>query len=357
MPIKSSPLRAQLGDNPVGPTRELLLGKYRIVRQIGQGGMGELYLARHLGPATFEKLVVLKRIRPDRLDDPRIVEGFLTEARIAAQLSHRNLVQIFDLERHLDEYIITMEHVVGVDLANALRASSSANLQWPVAICCRVISDLCSGLHAAHTHKDPKGLPRPVIHRDVSPANILIAEDGTVKLTDFGVAKVLGGSRETEPGVFKGKHTYAAPEQLFGNSEPTPQTDIYAAGVVLFEMLTHHRYTLARATSAKGRPDLELARLRPDAPPNLKTILARVLSMEPERRHESAQELRDSLEVLLRRESASADDLARWMSQLETPQTSALSGADETITTGSSADQPTATTRVSADPETTKVTK
>ena len=197
-----------------------MLGKYKLERRIGRGGMGEVFLARQLGPAAFEKLVVLKRIRPDKLESGRIVEGFFDEARIAAQLSHRNIVQIFDFGRLRDEYYIVMEHVVGIDLGESLRVSKAVGLSWPVPVCLRIVSELCEALHAAHTNKAKDGSPAPIIHRDVSPSNILLAAQGTVKLTHFGVAKALGTSKTTEPGVFKGKHAYAPPEGRFSGISP-----------------------------------------------------------------------------------------------------------------------------------------
>ncbi len=297
--------------------RHLLLGKYKIERPIGRGGMGEVLLARHLGPASFEKFVVLKRIRRDILESAQIVESFLREARIAAQLSHRNIVQIFDLGRVEDEYLIAMEHVVGIDLLESLRVSRAEKLTWPVTICCRVVSELCAALQAAHSHRNEDGTPSPIVHRDVSPSNILLAAEGTVKLTDFGVAKAMDRSKTTETGVFKGKRAYAAPEQLLGSSSD-PRIDIYAAGVVLYECLTLRRFSVfdprVFMRTVEETPTLGI---RPDISPRLNAAFEKAVAYHPEDRYATAQDFRNDLELVLQEtRTAASDDLAAWVNQL-----------------------------------------
>ncbi len=320
--------------------RPLLLDKYQVERRIGRGGMGEVFLARHIGPAAFRKLVVLKRIRRDLLDSPEIVESFLQEASIGAKLSHRNIVQIFDFARVEGEYLMAMEHVVGLDLEESLKLSRANAVVWPISICCTIASELCAGLQAAHGYRDEQGVPVPVIHRDVSPSNILLGSDGSVKLTDFGVARIRGRASTTEPGTFKGKQEYAAPEQVLGASGPDPRLDIYSAGVVLYECLTLCNYrpaALRLARREKTAPARLLAQ-RPDAPPELERVVDRALALRPEDRYPSAQELRDDLERIMRdrNEHAGSETIGAWVVHLGQFKTqSGASGSDGIATTGS----------------------
>ncbi len=295
-----------------------MLGKYKLERRIGRGGMGEVFLARQIGPAAFEKLVVLKRIRPDKLESGRIVEGFFDEARIAAQLSHRNIVQIFDFGRLRDEYYIVMEHVIGIDLAESLRVSKAVGLAWPVPVCLRIVIELCEALHAAHSNRAKDGSPAPIIHRDVSPSNVLLAAQGTVKLTDFGVAKAVGGSsKTTEPGVFKGKHAYAPPEQVFGIAQPDARVDIYAAGVVLHEVLTLKGFTPVQRLYNSTTPPPSLGELRPDIPPGLEQAFERAVALDPAERYSTAQQFRDDLAAIVRQSPyLASEDLSAWIAQL-----------------------------------------
>ena len=298
----------------------LVFGKYQVVKVIGEGGMGEVFLARHAGPGDFEKLVVLKRVRSDRLSDNDAVQEFFREARIAARVSHRNIVQIFDFGQSDSEYFIAMEYVRGIDLASALWFSRDIHMEWPIGLCCRIISDLCAGLHAAHSYRDEAGKPVPIIHRDVSPGNVLVAEDGTVKLADFGVATAGDITSDTEPGVFKGKCRYASPERLLGRSAPLdPRIDIYAAGALLFECLTLRNFTPPDHRLALGLtiPVPSAKTFRQGVSDELDAVMKKALHADPDGRFQSAREFQDRLEAILKASGyATAEDLSLWVRNL-----------------------------------------
>ena len=317
--------RLVAGDRLAGPTdpSRLVLDKYQVVQPIGKGGMGEVFLARQQGPEGFEKLVVLKRIRRDQIGSAQSRELFLREARIAARLSHPNIVQIFDLERQGDEYLISMEYVNGIDLARALQLSREARLIWPVEICCHVISELCSALHAAHSNQDEEGRSAPIIHRDVSPSNILLSTEGAVKLADFGIAGAVGDPSQSEPR--HGKPGYAAPEQCAGASGVTDErTDIYAAGVVLYECLTLRPISLGptlppTAPPPSWRPHSppQICVARSGAPPLLQDVFERAIQPDPALRYRTARELGRDLERIGRMVSeTSTESLGLWVRRL-----------------------------------------
>ena len=304
--------------------QHLLLGKYHILQPLGKGGMGEVFLARHVGSPQFEKLVVLKRVRRDRLRDPELRELFLTEARIAARLSHRNIVQIFDLEKVDDEFLISMEYVNGIDLGAALQLSRTLRISWPIEICCAVVAELCSALHAAHSYLDDDGRPAPIVHRDVSPSNILLSTDGAVKLADFGIARVAGDPLDAER--IRGKAGYAAPEQWSQAGGVTDErTDIYAAGVVLFECVTLRPISFGPTRPPTGQPPPgfqphsppQICVIRSGTPPLLQDVFERAIQPQPEMRYRNARDLGRDLERIGRLVGeTTTEDLALWVRRL-----------------------------------------
>jgi len=310
-------------------TGKLLLGKYEILRPLGQGGMGEVFLARQVGLDRLQRLVVLKRIRRDQLGDPSSQQLFLREAQIVARLTHPNIVQILNLEKINDEYLIAMEYVNGIDLARAIQLSRDLKLTWPVEICCRVITELCSALHAAHDYCDEQGRPTPIVHRDVSPSNILLSTDGVVKLADFGIAGIAGD----QMAVMRGKMGYVAPEQMQDSNRLVDhRADIFAAGVVLYECLTLRPISMGVTTPVPGPttdPTVAAARAgrkhtipqicvaRSAAPPLLQDVFERAIQVEPEHRYQSARDMGRDLERIGRMVSdTTTDDLALWVRRL-----------------------------------------
>lgn len=280
-------------------------GRYRLIRQLAVGGMGEVFLAQHQGPAGFSKPVVIKRILPHLAWDEGFVEMFLHEARVAAGLSHPNIVQIFDLGREEDGYFIAMEYVQGHSLRALLREQVKRGVSSSPLHVARICSQVLRALHYAHHQKDERGRPRSVIHRDVTPENILVSFEGAVKLADFGLAKASGSVLTTRPGTLKGKYGYMAPEQL-ERSQVEPRSDVYAVGVVAYELLAGQRpFTgesdMAVAYAIVHHSASPLREHRPDVPEELERIVMKALAKRPEERFESAGAMADALEELIAR--------------------------------------------------------
>lgn len=299
-----------------------LLGKYRVVQALGQGRLGDVFLARQVGPEDFEKLVVLKRIRSDRLKSRKSRDLFVREARLAARLSHPNIVQIYDLERLGDEYVMALEYVNGIDLRRALDLSREAGIIWPVPLCCRIMAELCAALSAAHACVDEAGDPAPVIHANVTASNVLLAADGTVKLSDFGMARVLGDL----PGA-------ATPAVAARGSSPTelnrfradsdPRNDIYAVAVVMFESLTLRPFNAARPGSLPGDagralpPPPQLFVWRSGLSPLVQAVFEKAMQPDPDRRYRSARHFElDLLRILKTSPASGRDDLAMWVKRI-----------------------------------------
>jgi serine/threonine protein kinase len=229
-------------------------GNYVLTAHLGRGGMADVFRAQRVGAAGFERTCVVKRILKPYTDDRNFVEMFINEAKVAAQLSHPNVAQVYDLGEIDGEYFIAMEYVKGMDLLHVLRylAKSSPDRRWlPAEVAAYVVRELCRALAHAHDHVDEQRRPQPIVHRDVSPQNIMIGYDGQVKVIDFGIAKAMFTVSEiTRSGTLKGKIAYMAPEQVRGEN-PGPESDIFAAGVVLYEMLIGRRLLKATTTSRR----------------------------------------------------------------------------------------------------------
>ncbi len=222
-------------------------GKYELVRPLAQGGMAELFIARQSGPAGFEKQVVIKRVLPHLAANKDFVEMFLDEARLAARLSHPNIVQVFDFGEADGRYFLAMEYLVGEDLAAVQCALGHQRRGMPGPIAALVLSSACEALHYAHTFADETGAPLKIVHRDVSPTNVFVTYQGQVKVLDFGIAKAEGKLVHTQSGVLKGKFLYMSPEHITGEALDA-RSDVFALGAVLHELLTG-RPVFERATS------------------------------------------------------------------------------------------------------------
>jgi serine/threonine protein kinase len=332
-----------------GKSGDLILGKYRILRLLGTGGMAQVYLARQIGAGGFSRDVVVKRILPHLTTDEMFVQMFLDEARIAARVSHPNVVQIFEIAQHLDQYLIVMEYVAGADLAALLRLAKKLELQVPYPVVLHIVAEMCAGLYAAHSSQDLNGQVSPIIHRDVSPHNLLISGAGIVKLSDFGVARASGNRSTTPNSSVKGKPAYLAPEQ-FKNGQIDHRVDIFAAGLVLYESLTGERafyYPDNRAASFNALVNAaapSIATHRQDVPEQVQAVLEKALAKDPNERYMSALEYQRDLEKVISDHGAvvTAVEISRWFSELwgqgvnaglvrdmRTP--SALEAADSTI--------------------------
>jgi serine/threonine-protein kinase len=279
------------------------IGKYKLVRLIASGGMAEVFLARQAGAAGFEKLVCLKRILPHLARDKQFVEMFLNEARLAARLDHPNIVSIFDLGEANGNYFIAMEFIDGPSLRAAAKRALERGEWLPIPEIVKIVSMAAAGLHYAHELTDAGGKPLGLVHRDISPDNVLVHRNGAAKVVDFGIAKAANSSSSTRTGTLKGKVAYMPPEQLRGDPLDR-RTDVFALGVVLYELLAGQRpWAGDSEVSLIGRIMTEdpppLSTLRPDAPAGLVAVLDRALAKDREARYASCHDLQADLEALL----------------------------------------------------------
>jgi eukaryotic-like serine/threonine-protein kinase len=215
-------------------------GKYKLLARLGQGGMAEVFLAVAFGPSGFNKLLVIKRLRPELAEDSAYLSMFLDEARLAARLNHPNVVQANDVGSIDGQHYLSMEYLDGQPLNRLFTVARTQGLQ-PTAAYLRLVSDTLAGLHYAHELADYDGTPLNVVHRDVSPHNVFITYDGQVKLVDFGVAKAATHAQRTSTGVVKGKISYMAPEQALSVAVDR-RADIFSVGVILWELVTGQRF-------------------------------------------------------------------------------------------------------------------
>jgi serine/threonine-protein kinase len=292
-------------------------GKYTLIRRLATGGMAELFLAIQKSVAGFEKLIVIKRILPVLNQDRAFIEMLLHEARVAATMSHPNIVQIFDVGAVDGAYFIAMEHVHGEDLRSIVRQMRKSQvLEFPLEHALSIVLGMCAGLAYAHEKRDLDGTPLNIVHRDISPQNVIITFTGDVKVVDFGIAKSDAQMQQehTRNGKLKGKIPYMSPEQARGDSIDW-RTDIFAAGVMLFELTTGKRLF-------KGASEYETLRLICDRdypspsqvrfgyPRELEAIVMRALAKDRTHRWQSAREMQAALEEFVRRERLGVSTIA-----------------------------------------------
>ena len=281
----------------------VLLGRYRIVRELAKGGMGVVYLARAEGAVGFVKPVVVKLVLPEHAEDERFVGMFAREARILAQLRHPSVVDVLEFGEENDSFVLVLEYVRGHHLGQWMRYLTLKGRVAPPEILIQIVIDVLDALHHAHNQRHPDGSPMQIVHRDVSPSNILLDEDGRARLLDFGVARMRGGAHDYKTQVkgFMGKLPYTAPE-IFAGNEATPQSDLYACAVVLHEVLFGRNVfrtesqaaTLHTVMTHKPEP-LEPIR---QVPAGLDAVLAKALAKNPVERFISARELASALRKL-----------------------------------------------------------
>lgn len=280
-----------------------LLGRYAICSSIGAGGMSTVHIGRLLGPVGFSRTVAIKKMHAHLAQDPEFLTMFLEEARLAARVQHANVVSTLDVVTAGGELFHVMEYVEGASLAKILQALSRAAIRLPVPVVGSIVSQICHGLHSVHESKGEDGRTLGLIHRDISPDNILVGRDGIARVLDFGIAKATEHGRRTQAGKVKGKVPYMAPEQLRGK-ELDRRCDVYSAAAVLFEALTGRRWIV-------GETDAEMIhsvlKLQPTAPSSLvptlsaqiDAVAARGLATSPNDRYATAKELGTEIERAL----------------------------------------------------------
>jgi eukaryotic-like serine/threonine-protein kinase len=293
-----------------------LAGKYRLIAELGQGGMATVYLAVAMGQSGFRKLAVVKLLRPEIAVDAEFVQMFLDEAKLCARLSHPNIVHTYDVGVDEVGHLMAMEYLDGVSLHAAVAKLARNGGPFKFALQARVLLDVVEGLRYAHELKDYDGRSLEIVHRDVTPHNIFVTYDGQVKLLDFGIAKAATSSVRTATGVIKGKLTYMAPEQARG--EPVDaRADLYAVGVMLWEAVTGRRRWPTGLSQpalftrlASGEPPENPNATSFGYPPEVDTIILKALAPKPDDRYQTAAEMRVALEgVLAKLEPVSLRDL------------------------------------------------
>jgi len=297
------------------------LGKFLLIERLGRGGMAEVWKARITGPMGYARKVVVKRILPELVEEPRFVEMFIAEARLSSCLNHANVVQVYEFGSVDGEFFLAMEYVHGRDLMAVLRASRSISIP-PVGMAAFVAREVCRALAYAHSLTSDDGAPLRLIHRDVSPSNVMLGFDGAVKLLDFGIAKALAETEEerTRAGVLKGKIGYVAPEQLEAGAAIDARADQFSAGVILWEMLAGKR--LFKGSS--DQQSIELVRRaevlppslsNPEVPPELERICLKMLASDREQRYPSCAEAAAELDEVVLALKWGPERLAQLMRQ------------------------------------------
>ena len=294
-------------------------GRYHLLERINAGGMAEVFKAKIYGLEGFERFVALKRILPAIAEDEEFVSMFIDEAKIAVQLHHANIAQVFDLGKEDDAYYIAMEYVSGKDLRAIFDHNAQAGATMPLSRACFIIMKVCEGLDYAHNKRDGEGRKMRLVHRDVSLQNVLVSFEGEVKLVDFGIAKAVGKASSTQAGILKGKFGYMSPEQVRGLPLDR-RSDIFSVGICLYELLTGERLfqgesdfsTLEKVRNVEILPPSAFNR---EVPEELERIVLKALSSSVEERYEQAMDLHDDLQAFLYSNGAfcSCKDLAAWM--------------------------------------------
>ncbi|MEO0813998.1 MAG: serine/threonine-protein kinase, partial [Myxococcota bacterium] len=299
----------------------LRLGKYLLVDRINHGGMADIFLAKTFGYEGADRLIAVKCIRPDIASDANFVSMFVDEAKLSVQLDHVNIARTYDLGRIRETYFIAMEHVLGRDLRGVLDRANAMGQQIAYGIVLSIMDQVLEALDYAHRKADLTGVPLRIVHRDVSPHNVLISYSGEVKLIDFGIAKATTQGNTTT-GVLRGKYGYMSPEQVRGESIDL-RSDIFSTGVLLYELLTGQRLF----SGASDMSILDKVRHCEVYPPSvittditrdLERVVLRALHPDPGRRFSSASDMRDAIvEVMLRRYGyRSQRDIGAFMAEL-----------------------------------------
>jgi len=305
------------------PTMASVHQRYRIIEKIDAGGMAEIYRGAAVSLDGFEKQVAIKRILPSICTDQKFVAMFLDEARLSMQLQHANIVQIFDIGKADGTYFVVMELIEGPNLRRVMQRSLDRSKPLPVPLACYLIAEVAKALAYAHERTDPNGQALGIVHRDVSPPNVLLSRQGEIKLTDFGLAKAATHVQQTDAGVIKGKFAYLSPEVVDGR-DADPRADVYSAGIILWELLCGRKLYA-------GKTDMETVELvrrsqvpapsaiRPEVDEELERIVLKALARNPKRRYQSARALERAVVGHLFKHGmqVAESDVATYLRELE----------------------------------------
>jgi eukaryotic-like serine/threonine-protein kinase len=308
-------------EDSAGQRAPIKVGRYLLFRQLASGGMGVVHLGRMVGSVGFQRTVAVKRLHPHLATEQDFVKAFVDEARLASRVHHPNVVQTLDVVAEGGEVFLVMEFVSGAVLSTLWNQLVQSNTRMPRPIALGILSHTLQGLHAAHEAKDERGEPLHIIHRDVSPQNIIVGADGVSRVLDFGVAKADGRLQTTNEGKVKGKFAYMPPEHVLG-TPLQPSADVYSASVVLWELLTNQRMFAGAeqsqivflvAQGAVRKP----SRVVDDIPKAIEDIVMRGLERDPSKRFASAKEMALALERVER--AATPMEVAEWLSLVAGP--------------------------------------
>jgi len=278
-------------------------GKYTLLDRIAVGGMAEIFLARQAGLEGFEKTIVIKRIRPHLSKQGSFVKMFLNEAKLAAQINHPNIVQIYDLGKINESYFIAMEYIFGRDMRRIIPKADTKEIPFPMVYALKIASSVCEGLFYAHQKADIYGNPLNIVHRDITPENIFVSFDGTVKVLDFGIAKAANQIEQTKAGEIKGKLSYMSPEQCMGKPLDC-RSDIFSLGTVLYEWITGFKLFTGESEVAILKNITEGKIYKPsyfksDIPDAVEAILMKALEKDRDKRYQTAWEMQYDLDQFL----------------------------------------------------------
>ena len=307
---------------PPAPVRGTRFGKYMLINRIAVGGMAEIFLARQEGVEGFEKTICIKRIRPHLSSQVSFVRMFLNEAKLAAQLNHPNIVQIYDLGRIGESYFIAMEYISGRDMSRVIPKADKLGIPFPLVYALRIISSLCEGLYFAHNRTDAYGKALNIVHRDITPENVMVSFNGTVKILDFGIAKATSQIEQTRAGEIKGKLSYMSPEQCMGKPLDH-RSDIFSLGVVAYEWITGYKLFTGENEMAilKAIIDGKIyppSYFKEDVPEPVERILMKALEKDREKRYQSAWDLQYDVDQFLAGQEFTPSNihLSNFMKQL-----------------------------------------
>src|SRR5580704_12785199 len=268
--------------------------RYRVKERLASGGMAEVFLAESAGIEGYKKQVAIKRVLPSLSEKKRFIAMFLDEARLSAHLSHSNVAQVFDIGVGDSAYFIVMEYVDGADLKAIIEYMRKSGQAFAVEAACFITAKICEGLTYAHELAGPYGTPREIIHRDMSPPNVLITKHGEVKIVDFGLAKAASQLEKSEPGIIKGKFSYLSPEAAMGQ-EVDARTDVFAVGIILWELLAGQRLFLGdtdfqTVKKVQGASVPPISGINKKVPLELEKIINRALARDPQQRYLTARD-------------------------------------------------------------------